>query len=127
MYLYLAYVHLATVLPAFAIGTYLFISTKGAPKHRALGRVYLLLMLTTAIITLFMPAQVGPKILGHFGFIHSFSALTLLTVPLAFYAARTHRVALHRNNMIGLYVGGILIAGAFAFSPGRLLHTWLFA
>jgi uncharacterized membrane protein len=31
----------------------------------------------------------------------------------------------HRNNMIGLYVGGLIIAGSFAFMPGRLLHTWL--
>jgi uncharacterized membrane protein len=28
--------------------------------------------------------------------------------------------------MLGLYLGGILIAGAFAFSPGRMLHAWLF-
>ena len=32
----------------------------------------------------------------------------------------------HRANMIGLYIGSILIAGAFAFSPGRMLHEWLF-
>jgi uncharacterized membrane protein len=28
--------------------------------------------------------------------------------------------------MLGLYFGGILIAGAFAFTPGRMLHAWLF-
>jgi len=28
--------------------------------------------------------------------------------------------------MIGVYVGGILIAGTFALMPGRLLHEWLF-
>jgi uncharacterized membrane protein len=28
--------------------------------------------------------------------------------------------------MIGLYIGGILIAGSFAFMPGRLMNQWLF-
>ena len=33
-------------------------------------------MMITACITLFMPAQVGSRILNHFGWIHSFSFLT---------------------------------------------------
>lgn len=28
--------------------------------------------------------------------------------------------------MMGLYVGGLLIAGALAFSPGRLMHALVF-
>jgi uncharacterized membrane protein len=28
--------------------------------------------------------------------------------------------------MVGLYVGALLVAGAFTLSPGRLIHTWLF-
>lgn len=125
-YLHLAYLHLLTVLPAFLIGTYLMLRRKGSRQHKELGRVYLLLMLGTGVVTLFMPAAVGPRLLNHFGYIHLLSILTLITVPAGFYAARTHRVALHRYNMIGLYVGGILIAGFFALRPGRMLHDWLF-
>ena len=40
----LAYLHLATVVPAFAIGTWLLVRRKGSPSHRALGRVYLVLI-----------------------------------------------------------------------------------
>lgn len=125
-YLQLAYLHLATILPAFAIGTWLLLNRKGSTKHKRLGRAYMVLMLATAIITLYMPAEVGPQFLGHFGFIHGFSLLPLCLVPTAYRAARRGDVRRHRANMVGLYVGGILIAGAFAFSPGRLLHTWLF-
>jgi uncharacterized membrane protein len=124
-YLQLAYLHLATILPAFAIGTWLLVNRKGAARHKRLGRAYMALMLATALISLFMPAEVGPQLLGHFGFIHGFSLLTLVLVPSAFLAARQGRLQLHRGNMIGLYVGGILLAGAFAFAPGRLLHQWL--
>lgn len=86
----------------------------------------MILMLATAFITLAMPAEVGPRFLGHFGFIHAFSFLALYSVPAAYIAIRRGNVRVHRANMIGLYAGGILIAGAFAFSPGRMLHEWLF-
>lgn len=126
-YLPLAYAHLATVVPAVAIGTWLMVSRKGSGPHRVLGRAYMVLMFVTGVISLLMPAAVGPTSFGHFGFIHLFSLLTLWSVPAAWFAARRHDVLAHRGYMIGLFVGGILIAGAFAFMPGRLLNQWLFA
>ena len=125
-YTQLAYLHLATVVPAFFIGAMQLIRYKGTPSHRLLGKVYMVLMLATAFITLAMPAHVGPRFLNHFGFIHIFSLLALTNVPIAYMAARRGNIRAHRGAMIALYVGGILIAGAFAFSPGRMLHEWLF-
>jgi uncharacterized membrane protein len=125
-YTQLAYFHLATVIPAFGIGALQLLKRKGTPSHKRLGRIYMMLMLATALITLAMPAQVGPQFLQHFGFIHAFSLLALLSVPTAYFAARRGNLNTHRAAMIGLYVGGILIAGAFAFAPGRMLHEWLF-
>lgn len=125
-YLQLAYGHLATVLPAFLIGTFLLLRGKGTPAHRLLGKIYMTLMLLTAFITLFMPAVVGPTLFSHFGFIHLFSVLVIYCVPAAYFAARAHNIPKHQGNMIGVYVGGILVAGTFALMPGRLLHGWLF-
>lgn len=125
-YTQLAYLHLATVVPAFAIGAVKLFMRKGTPSHKRLGKVYMILMLATGLITLAMPAEVGPRFLNHFGFIHTFSFLALINVPIAYLAARRGNIRAHRAAMIGLYVGGILIAGAFAFSPGRMLHEWLF-
>jgi len=126
-YLQLAYFHLGTVFPAFLIGTYLLINRKGTPKHRILGKVYMALMLITAITTIFMSAEVGPTFLGHFGFIHLFSFLVLYSVPSALFAARNGNIKQHRASMLGLYVGGLLIAGSFTLMPGRLLHSWFIA
>ena len=125
-YLRFAYLHLATVLPAFVLGTIIMFGRKGTPQHKAIGRVYMALMATTAILTLFMKAQVGPTLFGHFGYIHLLSLLTIWTVPAALIAAKNGRIKVHRQNMMGLCVGGLLLAGAFAFAPGRLLHDWLF-
>lgn len=125
-YLQLAYLHLGTVFPAFLIGTFLLANRKGTPIHKLLGKIYMSLMLFTALVTLFMSAEVGPTFFGHFGFIHLFSVLVLYSVPTAYVAARNGKIKTHRWNMVSLYVGGILIAGAFTFAPGRLLHSWLF-
>ncbi|MEZ5538277.1 MAG: DUF2306 domain-containing protein [Thiolinea sp.] len=125
-YLQLAYLHLATVLPAFLLGTYLMISRKGSPLHKLLGKGYMMLMLLTAVISLFMSAQVGPTILGHFGFIHLFSLMVLYFVPVAYFAVQKQNMRRHKFSMIGLYVGGLLVAGSFALAPGRLLHGWIF-
>lgn len=126
-YLQLAYVHLGTIFPAFLIATYLMVKRKGTPVHKRLGKIYMLLMLISALVSLFMSAQVGPTVLGHFGFIHLLSFLVLYSVPAAYFAARQGNVKTHSIHMVGLYVGGLLIAGAFTFMPGRLLHGWFFA
>ncbi len=125
-YTQLAYLHLATVVPAFAVGTFQLLSRKGTSTHKLLGKIYMLLMLATGLITLAMPAHVGPQLLHHFGFIHIFSLAALVSVPTAYFAARYGNIKAHRIAMISLYVGGILIAGALAFLPGRMLHDWLF-
>lgn len=122
----LAYLHLATIVPAFLIGTWLLFQRKGTPLHRMLGKTYMVLMLVTAFMTLFMSAKVGPTWFGHFGFIHLLSLLTLFSVGAAYFAVRKGNIRLHRNSMIGLYVGGMLLAGSFAMMPGRMLHDWLF-
>lgn len=125
-YLALAYVHLATVFPAFLIGSFLLLRRKGTRIHKMLGKLFMGLMLFTATVTLFMPAQVGPTILKHFGFIHIFSALVFFSVPQALLAIRRKDVRVHRNNMVGLYAGGLVIAGGFALMPGRLIFQTLF-
>lgn len=60
-------IHLATVIPAFVIGTWLiFFSTKGARWHRVLGAVYLTLMTVTAVATFFIrsiiPGSLSPAV-----------------------------------------------------------------
>ena len=116
-------IHLATVLPAFAIGTWLiFFSTKGARLHRAFGVVYLTLMTITAVDTLFVRA-IDP---GRLTLIHLFVPLTLFGVAGTLLALSRHDVTGHKRSMIGLYVGALLIAGFFAFLPGRLMHDVVF-
>lgn len=125
-YIDLMYIHLATVVPCFIIGTMLLLIKKGTRIHKGFGRLYMVLMLFTALVTLFMPAHVGPRILNHFGWIHSFSFLTIYTVPKAYLAIKRGNVKSHKRKMILLYFGAIIIAGGFTFVPGRYLHSVFF-
>jgi uncharacterized membrane protein len=57
--------------------------------------------------------------------IHVFTVVTLVSLPLGVYRARTHNVKAHRGTMIGVFTGGLLIAGLFTLIPGRLLGNAL--
>jgi uncharacterized membrane protein len=110
------------VLPAFAIGTWqIFVSRKGAPLHRAFGFVYLALMTITAVTTFFIRSHDGSLTL-----IHLFIPLTFFSVAAALWSARHGRISGHKQAMLGLYFGGIIIAGILAFSPGRIMHQFVF-
>jgi uncharacterized membrane protein len=112
-------IHLATVLPAFAIGTWLiFGSRKGSLTHRGLGALYLLLMTVTAIDAFFIRSIDPPRLT----LVHLFIPLTLFGVFGALWNVRRGNIKGHRNAMLGLYCGGLLIAGGLTLLPGRLLH-----
>lgn len=125
-------IHLATILPAFIIGTWLlFFSTKGSTIHRSMGKIYLTLMSITAVAATFIstPASGFPYVsVGsmRFGPIHLFVPLTVWGVYSALAGVRKGDIAQHRSAMRGLYVGGMLIAGVLAFTPGRVLQRMIF-
>ena len=119
--------HVFTVVPAFFLGTWLiFFSRKGARRHRAIGYVYLTLMTVTAIAALFIHEIPAIDIVYGFGPIHIFSLVTLSGVVGALRGAWTHNVKMHRSSMLGVYIGGLLIAGTFAFLPGRIMYAIVF-
>src|SRR5262249_59791927 len=78
-------IHLATVPPALAIGTWqIFLSTKGARLHRAFGFTYLALMTVTAVAAVFI-RSVGR---GGLTPIHLFVPLTFFCVFAALWDLR---------------------------------------
>lgn len=115
-------IHVVVVLVALAVGLYLLFGPKGRTAHRVLGWTWAVFMLVAAISSLFI-MEVSP---GSFSFIHLFSAATLIAAPLGVYYARRHNVKAHKGTMTGLFNGGLLVAGTFAFLPGRLMWQVFF-
>ena len=54
------------------------------------------------------------------------SIMVLVLLPVAVIAARGHNVSRHRKTMIGIFTGGLIIAGLFTFLPGRIMHAVVF-
>tara|TARA_B110000902_G_scaffold2108_2_gene2341 strand:- start:6342 stop:6740 length:399 start_codon:yes stop_codon:yes gene_type:complete len=122
----LSFMHLGAMAPAFLMATFMMVTKKGTEVHKLIGRIYMVLMLFTAMVTLLMSAQVGPRLFNHFGFIHLLSVLVLYCVPSAYWAIKNGNVKRHKWSMIGLYIGGLIVAGGFTLMPGRMLGNVLF-
>lgn len=115
-------IHVATVLPAVPLGAWLMLSRKGTARHKQLGKVWVVLMLITALSALFIRQIKG----GQFSPIHIFVPMTLHGAWRAVSTARRGDIAAHKKGLIGFYLGALTIPGLFAFMPGRLMGTWLF-
>lgn len=109
--------HVATVLPALPLGAYILVARKGGQLHRLLGRIWAGLMVTTSVSSFWLGEGLS--------FIHLFSVMTLISVPLAIFWIRRGDVERHQRTMTYVYVG-LVVAGLFSFVPGRLFGSWLF-
>jgi uncharacterized membrane protein len=115
-------VHVVAVLPAVPLGLYVMLSRKGDARHRLLGKIWMGLMLVTALSALFIRHLNS----GQFSWIHLFVPLVIVTVVRSIAAARAGRIAAHRRQLIAMYIGALLIPGLFSFLPGRMMGIWLF-
>lgn len=114
--------HVAAVILALLSGVILMAGVKGTRAHRTLGWGWVVFMVVTAISSLFIRQANA----GHFSWLHLFAGWTLLALPVAVTAARRHKVQLHARTMTGLFLGGLVVAGSFAFMPGRLMWSIFF-
>ena len=122
-------VHLSAALAAFAIGPVAVWARRGGTQrarlHRAFGYAWVTLMIAAALTALFIRDFRLPNIAG-FTPLHALVPATLLSLFVAFRKLAQGDIRGHRTWMQGLYVGGCIVAGAFAFMPGRYLNNLLF-
>jgi uncharacterized membrane protein len=113
--------HLATVVPAVALGPFILVRRKGDAMHRRVGFLWMAMMVTTAIASFWIRGESGA-----FSGIHLFSIGALVAVPMAIWRARAGDIRAHRQIMTSLYVG-LLVAGAFALEPDRAMGRFVWA
>lgn len=115
--------HAFAAMGAFALGVIQFAAPKGTLPHRTLGWIWVALMLIVALSSFWIHEL---RLFGPWSPIHFLSIFTLVTLPLAVYAARKHKVGTHKRAIAGLFLGGLVIAGLFTFVPGRLMARVVF-
>jgi uncharacterized membrane protein len=116
-------IHAFAAITAFAVGLVQLTAPKGTIPHRLIGWSWALLMLTVAVSSFFIHEI---RLWGSWSPIHLLSIFVLVTLPLAVLHARHHDVRRHRRAMTALFAGALVIAGAFTFLPGRVMHAVAF-
>ncbi len=114
--------HLGSVMLALPLGISQLVLPKGTLRHRTVGYIWLALMTFTALVS-FAIHTINP---GGLSWIHLFSVLTLVFVPIIAIQARRGEVAKHRRAVLGVIIGGLAIAGLFTFLPQRALGVLVF-
>ena len=114
------WIHVAAVVPAIPLGGYLMLARKGTPRHKQLGKLWLVLMLITATSAIFIKSG------GGYSPIH-------IMIPVIFHAAwqavstaRRGDIAAHRKSLTRTYILAVGVPGIIAFAvPGRLMQVML--
>ena len=116
-------IHAFTAMTAFVLGVIQLAAPKGTLPHRTFGWIWVALMLVVSVSAFFIHQL---RLWGQWSPIHLLAIFTLIMLPIAVLAAHRHAVKRHRNAMIGIFVGALVIAGIFTFAPGRIMHAVAF-
>ncbi len=115
----LVQIHATAAFSALLLGLVQFALPKGGGRHRAMGYAWVGLMMAIAL------SSFGIRPHG-FSWIHLISIYVLVSLPVAVLHARRGRITTHRWSMIGMFLGALVITGAFTLLPGRLMHQVVF-
>lgn len=114
-------VHIAAALTALAVGIVIMMRPKGKAVHKALGWAWVTAMAVTAVSSLFITT-----LRDGYSLLHLLSGWTIIALPMAVFAIRRGNVKAHRSAMTGMFVGGLILAGALNFIPRRLIWRVIF-
>jgi uncharacterized membrane protein len=115
--------HAFAAMAAFGLGLVQLAAPKGTLPHRTVGWIWVALMVVVSVSAFFVHEI---RLWGSWSPIHLLALFTLVVLPLAVWHAHRHEVEKHRNRMVALFVGALVIAGVFTFLPGRIMHAVMF-
>jgi uncharacterized membrane protein len=113
--------HAASAITSFLLGLVILFLPKGSALHRKLGWTWVVAMGLTAVTSFFIRTDNG-----NFSWIHSFTAITAVMLPMGVAMARMHYAKVHARFMTAIFLGGAFTAGLFTFLPGRLMWETFF-
>ena len=115
--------HAMAAMLAIVIGAIQFSMKKGGINHKALGYIWVSLMLFVSISSFFIHEI---KLWGNYSPIHLLSIWTIFSVGLAIYFLRVGNIKRHRQVMIALYGFALILTGLFTLLPGRAMNQVMF-
>ena len=123
------YAHATLALLAVPLGLYILLTKKGTKQHKMLGRIWVIFLIIVSLTAIFIQT-INP---GQYSWIHLLIPFTLVSLIYSIWNIKKYKKTKierykysHMYSMIGVYVGALLIAGAFTLMPGRFFHHILF-
>lgn len=112
-------VHTLCAVIAVGVVIAIFSIRRGSKAHKVLGWTWVIAMAVTAISSFWIHEI---RLIGAFSPIHLLSLITLVSLVMNIRAARTRNIRAHQRGMKSLVSGALIVAGAFTFLPGRIMH-----
>ncbi len=122
--------HAFCAIAAFFLGVVQLSAPKGTLPHRTLGVLWVTLMIVVTVSSAFIvhPTKPGDPFWARFSPIHLLTLLTAfgLVGGIRYLLIGGPNLKKHKGPFIGMFIGGLIIAGALAFLPGRIMHAVAF-
>ena len=127
--MFVIYAHIALALVTVPVGAIIFLTKKGTAQHKLVGRVWVVILLIVSLSAILIQ-EINPE---GYSLIHLLIPWTIASLVYSIWSIkrfkkthkRKYRQA-HMYSMIGVYVGALLVAGAFTLLPGRFLYGVFF-
>ena len=127
--MFVIYAHIALALVAVPVGVFIFLTKKGTAQHKLVGRVWVVILLIVSLSAILIQ-EINPE---GYSLIRLLIPWTIASLVYSIWSIkrfkkthkRKYRQA-HMYSMIGVYVGALLVAGAFTLLPGRFLYGVFF-
>ncbi len=124
-------VHAFGAMAGFFLAVIQLLGPKGTLPHKTLGALWVVLMSAVAVSSIFIRPAIWPglPIWKWFSPIHLFTVLTIIgVIQGSVFLIRGGPVTKrHAAPFMGIFVGGLVIAGALAFIlPGRIMNQVVF-
>ena len=117
-------IHIVSAILAIALGPITIWRRRHDRLHKIVGYTWVISMALVAISSFGIFGAM--EIIGPFSPLHGLSIWVLYSLWTSIQAARRGDIATHRGVMRGLYLGGIWVAFAFNFLPGRTVNRLIF-
>ena len=117
-------IHVIAVALAIVLMPLQLVLMRGGYAHRMVGRVWMIAMAVTALSSFFISTL---KWVGPFSPLHVLSIVSLVSLGIAWHAARRGDYTTHMWTVLSLVIFAPVGAGIFTLLPGRIMHAVLFA
>jgi uncharacterized membrane protein len=123
-------VHAFGAIAAFVLGLIQIMAPKGTLPHKTIGVVWIGIMVVVAASSAFIlrPSTEGAPYWERLSFIHLFIPITAIGLVSGLRLLLRGGPAMKRHSwpFISVFIGGLVVAGALAFLPGRIMHEVVF-